>query len=1250
MKIVKPYGLSATDKKGERYLRARLLKRNEAGETQIPETAFKEHEFGEFNQSDPRILIGQWISIIDKIIRKPNQKDFQPKGMCDRTNSPTNNDVRRRAQVKFRTELGRACWNLLEERKLLDRKALDDFAPIWAQKLHPAGDVPEEFQSDRQKKNERGKKIWEDNKPVWDDEYILNITGLWYVRFMGEDTKLDNEEQLDQLEFDNIAADIFKHLHEKEFKKHDGEKSIGLIEARAISVANSSPKKHMEKMWVEGEGTKLLESLTQEKIMLPWTDVDEKSFINGKRVHSLAEQISATNAHLEDQKQRLHYDIVGGYIFEHYRKQFIDKDGAVPKRVDIAKERFGLLALYDEVRSLYKGLIKNSNKKSLKRTLPANDKELFTLLRQRHANKITNNLIRLGKILHYEGTVGDGDGFGLSLNKSGNIKQGGQDIFALNLKDIANSAYWKSDGQADIKRTEAFVRIWRNTISQAQRTAQTLADPDGKFSKALGRPLDVLEDKVSPMLSTDDKVMGRANNNAKLLFGVQAKLFEDVDPSDFIYGTLRLLANIRNKAFHFNGRRAFVQKMISGFDEDNIKNIVTHEKTVDLDGFWTQVKALLASDQMERFKRQISVLEGAQFNCFATTNQINNYLKLLSHNESDVSLPRFNKLLTRIDNTTQKISRTNNWFFPEPASHVDLNAFPAMLTKFVGLKILYEGPFRAWVHKIKPEKLAEYRNAAADLGSKAAKKINSQSKYPELIRAKTEDLPLISKIDTISSYMDTLQAFQASEQRLQKGYESNSSAAKEQAEWIENFRKDILARAFRDYLNEHFSQLKWLLELKKADAPREPQAMPKAGSATDGETLSESWHAALYYILHLVPAYEVSRLLHQIRKWGILEKKSGATDEPDTDVENLRRLLILYIEMSEDKHTGEGIALEGMDKFYDMFKDKQTGFDKVFKTEGSTEDVLASTRRGLREILRYGNKNVLTVAIGEVKVTDNDITAYRDQQAGIERAQLKRKKIHSELIKRAGDKNQQFVEYVTALKSIISYRELSHRVNLTNFVKLHKIMLQVVARLIDYAGVWERDGYFIATALMKIHGKKPEDVLGDGAPWFRSAGKLPRTESMDITFLGQLSRFYTPQLTQIRKDLHHFNLVAGDDVDLTGAVNNVRRLMAYDRKMKNAVSKSIKEMMDEEGLFLCWKMDASHNLALDPECIRNGQKVPAIESRVIKHLQKGWRPKRESYAARQKDNQALSENFHDDNFVRAVTCLFSPNRSTSSPV
>src|SRR5690242_8407551 len=88
MKIIRPYGFSQTVREGE--TRARWL--IEASATKPPPI----RDIPEFALKESPLVIGQWISLIDKVARKPNGR-FKP--IAD--------------QREFRERLGKACEKLL---------------------------------------------------------------------------------------------------------------------------------------------------------------------------------------------------------------------------------------------------------------------------------------------------------------------------------------------------------------------------------------------------------------------------------------------------------------------------------------------------------------------------------------------------------------------------------------------------------------------------------------------------------------------------------------------------------------------------------------------------------------------------------------------------------------------------------------------------------------------------------------------------------------------------------------------------------------------------------------------------------------------------------------------------------------------------------------------------------------------------------------------------------------------------------
>jgi len=276
---------------------------------------------------------------------------------------------------------------------------------------------------------------------------------------------------------------------------------------------------------------------------------------------------------------------------------------------------------------------------------------------------------------------------------------------------------------------------------------------------------------------------------------------------------------------------------------------------------------------------------------------------------------------------------------------------------------------------------------------------------------------------------------------------------------------------------------------------------------------------------------------------------------------------------------------------------------------------------------------------------------------------------------------------------ITVYRNTAKKVKLVAHVQLHRVMMRVIARLVDYAGLWERDLYFQSLAIMKL--QQPKETHSDAnalREWLKSdylpiklktffkQGKLPpetQTNQQGIMFNNYepkfwqlLRRFHNPMARQTRNDLVHFNILRSDNnpLNLTSVIQATRNMMKYDRKLKNAVTKSVIEMMQQEGFELSWKlmghdldkvliksMDIHHlafmqkqigDWACDTKGLPKFIEVPKEKRNMSKsEKQNLWDKKREKKANIQQrkitsQNAQIKEFRHSLNYSKMVKALF----------
>ena len=971
-----------------------------------------------FAKDDPHIIIAQWISALDKVIAKPRGTN---KASCELHG--------------LRDKLGNACWNRIIARHACLRIQPDDMKKVWQWKLHPYG-KPEPEDTGKKHKG---------SKPDTPRK------GRWYTAFAGE-------MEFEQLDVAAIARALEKHLYCDQRRIHDGrprstrtQNKKGLIAARAESVAKSLPTPADEKE-------------------PGWTDRDERAFLDFSRDPAVII--------LESEKKRSIFSgAAGKVIADCYGKYFSDPAGGVLTRQAIRDAgRGGELALWDAVRTYYRRLLSAKPKHSLNRKLPDNAGALVALLRAQGANRQINDLIRLGRLLHYD-------------------------------RDSAqsNSAPdFDSDKQADIKRAEAFVRVWRTAISQARCTVANWIDPEKRAVRDILGGKDAL---LNHFEETFQPQQAQAEQHTALLFGTHMNVFSDVPLKDLCLALAYLTMQCRHKVVHFISRQDFMSKLQKELNEEGneerIRTALSNSKQ--------PLCTLFDRDLQNSGEQIIKEITGAKLPHFADQKEMDAFVSCVGVlDDTDIVLPRFRRLLLRLENTGQsrKLPKPENItaLYDELArlekqeserATRERTKREATLAKYTGFKMLYERPFRCWLAEQETRELNAWLQEACDRATKAARNLNGgKSDYADLIVAKAAEVTPLQDGERITDFMQRLTALTASEMRVQKGYNSNPEQARKQAGWIDNLLCDVLGRAFHVFLELQDTACGWLLRLDP-ETGKHRQNPAKVTCPEFPEDQTHHWLKLLYAVLHMISRDDVSRLLHQFRKWEILEAKTGG--QTDADSAGLRRVLTLCLHMSETKFDGQ----------------EQADFDQAFPVaEGGA---LLATRRGLRQIMRFGHLPLLRPVFAQHRIASKDVEALqmleRPNETGlseIAQAQRDRKKLHEKLSRKKSISKDELEEYQSVLKTITQNRDLCAKVRLTNHLRLHRLMIRLWSRLLDFAGLWERDRSFVHLVLTRRKG------LSRRKAW----------NEIDTLFSG--TKRHASRLRNIRNALAHFDFLGKD--------------------------------------------------------------------------------------------------------------------------
>ena len=1071
-------------------------------------------------------------------------------------------------QRNFRQKLGDAALQVLTEKNLLDlskkeKKGERSLRDLWWAKIHP-------YDKDGKTEGRGSEK------------------GYWYARFAGD-------VEVSAADPSAIAKKIHEHLHEREYqiKQVRPDKCQGRIAARAESIAKNVlalPTQFPDKK-------------------RSWDEQEEKAY---EKAGDVATEIRRTA--LEKEKEgkgggKFSVRDVAPILFAQYGRLFKNGNGK-PLPIADAREKFPeLFELHGAVKDTYTRILKNhrtlknKKKESVVHALPAGMENLFRLVEAKSDNRDLNALVRLGKIIHYAATPQSGE------DRPSNVIANWPD-------DLEGNRYRPSEGQAEIKRTEAFVRVWRNTIALAARTLTDWADPDGKIGG------DIL---LNVKVATGEKFDTTAYcQKLPFLFGNRSIQFEREDDAfrkSVLHLALNGWAKLRHSSFHFKGRGGFVKAL---------KEVPANADAVRV------AHNLLKQDFQGQRDRLIKLLRGAHVEYYFDQEKLKALIDAVVNAAPPQSpMPRFRRVLERAKNAWKHNSYVLR--LPPPDNRAELEK-PGRQCRYVTVKTLYERPFPAWLEKQSAETLNKWINRAVQRTTADARSINND----ECAVAKADGRIRLRDGEDIASFFDHLFAATATEFRFQRGYDSDADNARKQSKYIDDLRCDVVGQAFEGYLKT--AGLSWVLD-DLGDGPRPENKrsnlddLPRPASDPAQEK-PEDWEAVLYFLLHLVPVDAVGRLQHQLRKWSILEKKVAvAIRDQRPAADSAGRIFVLYLDMHDTKFEGSA-GLGGAEALKSLFESEKA-FSQACPGQPGQDAGRYVPWRGLREILRFGCLRPLmpifrehAIGCGEV----NKLAEWENVSDGdsrIVKRQKEREELHEKWVKKKlSDKDK--TAYGKALADVVRHRHLAAHVRLNNHARLHSLLMGVLGRLVDYAGLWERDLYFTTLALVWRGHKKPNDVFyGKGLARLKEGRivdalrELKKSPDNDVkTMVGQLTRLFGEDFlygkcgaASVRNNLMHFNMlqVRNPVLNLTETVNDTRRLMAYDRKLKNAVSQSIKEMLAREGFDLTWEM-RGHRL----ECAK-------IKVRQAIHLK----------------DKNIKEDLHGDQFVKMAASLFCGEQEPS---
>ena len=1266
-----------------------------------------------FVGEDYSLILRQTISVLDKVVRKKKTLRYY------------NVDA-----YADRVHLAAALWKQLCDRFEEGIRALPDgaeafkkFEGDWNWKAHPYAKKPVEPNNPRDDDNAKmiGSGKGQAEKPD-QTETRKDYEGRWHKALWvsdGEGTP----------DFGAIADKIMGHLFDQELqidgdvRRKKGRNSLatgkGLLEERGISIKKSASdprtRKHENRQtWTKAEVAALgkkektgaAKTPKQEETGAPETPEETPPQWSTTDIGNYFEEDVAAKIYADIKSEMktgtVVYDgtRVGKILHSHFQPVLGKYEEPDMPESDIREARRGVWRLHNKVRQFYQKLVRSERfrrafrdattaecrevkERELEKLwgrsddehsdtrgiVPKDSMQLRDILGAKAQNADVSELIRLGKLVAHAAD------FPANADLSDEKKI--QKCFKSRMDYLVTSA-----GQSEIKRNEAFTRVWRTSVGLSLQTLKAWLEWKTKVAPKDDDLTDF--DNAKNIYKNFEKDHAKHfSNHLPLIFGSKeheiegkrasrAGLFRtDTDQNEIFWAFQRLASEIRNRTNHFNTKQRLIDLVTKGVLTGTSSKKVdqrpknhAHEKVLE------KFKHLLCYDVFLQNQVLADEMNRLELTRYATLEQCDDIKREMGKPlpAQKITSPRFMAVLRRI----QKLARGD-----EEALAANLKKFAALDLRpkalveqgensfKVGLlRHLYSRGFAAWLANKKDEEDFIQKGIADIVARKKIRSKNYNEKKHIYAKARSlADELRLSDSKNLNTLFGTLHAETAAAERLGHSYNADGKKQRNAANQVDEFRQDLFAYFFAAYIDDQ--NLTWVWDARNL---LDEGAKPKLLTFDDFDFVpwqTKDWHSQFYAWLYLIPSEHVAQLQHQFRKTAALETIGNNGIAPpglSETLGELDRLMGLYTMVQQAGFSGEEHL--GKAGFEATFYENTASFKKVYSDAADDHKTsLAGTRRGLRQIMRFGHFDALKKIYERHRITDEEVEEFTSIDNEATKALFEQKSDLRESIlklvedektarnkgaaKKTDDGDQEKLKGLCA-----KYKEAAPKVALHNFkvggarlddhVRLHRLMMRIITRLTDFTLTWERDRLYLFLGMLVselgktgeslrvqasgdsrnvtlllpdavakraegTNGKFFSQIVEKRLPlWDAKMGilithsqtfaillsdadrqiyeryfyKLPRENPKDVEAesirsgeeRGSLKTKWQVGKHQIRHDLAHFNVIR-HPLKLAYVVNAVRSLMAYDRKLENAVAQSIGKILYDEGFEVTWPME-----------------------------------------------------------------------------
>ena len=752
----------------------------------------------------------------------------------------------------------------------------------------------------------------------------------------------------------------------------------------------------------------------------------------------------------------------------------------------------------------------------------------------------------------------------------------------INNNDVVNS-----EKISEIRTKEAFLRSIIGVSSSAYFSLRNILNTDNTQDIT-----NKVKGEVEKLYQEDKKV--KLEERLKLFFGNNFDINNQQEIEDFLMNIDKIISSIRNEIIHFK----MEANEYSIFDFNNVT-------------LGNKSKKILNEEiNKEKIKLKIfKQLNSANVFDYLSDENITEYMgKIIFSftNRNIPFVPSFRKIYNRVQDLANSL-KIKEWKISDESEGKDAQIYL--------LKNIYYGEFLDDFLNEKNEKFIKMKDEIIEL-NKNQNKITGFYKLEKF--EKIEEKNPKKYLEIIQSlYMINIEEIDNEEKNI-----------------FLDFIQKIFLKGFFEFIKNNYN---YLLELKKVQDKKNifDREMSEyiAGEKTleDMEEINKIIQDikiteidkilnqtdkinCFYLLLKLLNYKEITELKGNLEKYQILSK---------TNIYEKELILLNIVNLDNNKVKIENfkISAEEIGKFIEKIgrNTKIETFEELRnfeKIENNVEcyniysdDKNIKNIRNLYNIKKYGMLDLLEKISEKANycIKKKNLEEYNELKKQLEDEKTNFYKIQKDLhyeyqkkYKNFSKKNntEDYEKYKESIENIEKYVHLKNKIEFNELNLLQSLLLKILHRLVGFTSIWERDLRF------RLIGEFPdeldvEDIFDHRKRYRGTRGQICKKYdqfiSVHIEYQNnkKMKNIKFDDNNPIRNYIAHFNYLPTPKYSILKMLGKLRELLDYDRKLKNAVMKSIKDILEEYGF------KAEFVINPDKEIILN-----SVKSVEIIHLKK----------------------------------------------